>query len=138
MHGLEAAGRPFPFYQEILIRFVEPHQLLFTYAIPIGQLALGLTFISGGFVSLASVIGAIMLVNIALATASETPLRLALYLGGAVLMLVLGRMGAGLTWGLDRWVVLRSGSPMVLLPLRYSVPQYQKTSVDAPPARRRS
>lgn len=136
MHSIEAAGHSFPFYQEILTRFVETHQTLFTYAIPVCQLLVGLSFIGGALVSPAAVLGAVMLVNVAFATAYGSPGRLTMYLGGAVLLIVLGRMGAGLTWGLDRLIVLRYQSPAVLLPLRYSVPAYQKSATEQPPARR--
>lgn len=127
MMALEEAGRPFPFYEGVLVNFVDMHQTFFTYAVVLGQLLLGLSYASGAFVSLSSAVGAFMLLNIALATSYGAPGRMLTYLAGAVALLVMGRMGTGLTWGLDRWMVKRSRSALVLLPLRTKVPGFQKS-----------
>lgn len=127
MHALEAAGRPFPFYEGVLTSYVDAHQTLFIYVVVLGQLLLGLSFVTGAFVSLSSAAGAFLLLNIALATSYGAPARLATYLTGAAVLMLMGRLGAGLTWGVDRWLVRRSRSALVLLPLRRTVPAFQKS-----------
>lgn len=127
MLALEEAGRPFPFYADVLTTIIDAHQKFFTYAVVGGQLLLGASFVTGAFISLSSAAGAFMLINVALATTYGEPARLATYLAVAALLVLMGRMGAGLTWGMDRWMVHRSRSTLVLLPLRRTVPAFQKT-----------
>ena len=127
MLALEEAGRPFPFYESVLVNYVDAHQMFFTYLVVLGQLLLGLSFATGAFVSLSSAAGAFMLLNIALATSYGAPGRLAAYVAGAAVLVLMGRLGAGLTWGVDRWLVKRSRSTLVLLPLRRTVPAFQKS-----------
>jgi uncharacterized membrane protein YphA (DoxX/SURF4 family) len=127
MLALDAAGRPFPFYEGVLSGYVDVHQRFFTYAIVFGQVVLGLSLVTGALVSLSAAAGALMLLNIALATSYGAPGRLATYLAGTVLLVLLGRLAAGLTWGFDRWLVQRSRSALVLLPLRLTVPEFQKS-----------
>jgi uncharacterized membrane protein YphA (DoxX/SURF4 family) len=123
MHALEAAGHPFPFYETFLNSGVERHQALFTFGVSIGELLLGISLLLGAYVSLSSVFGAILLVNIALATTYGNWLHFAAHLAGAVALLLLGRIGAGLTWGLDAWLVDRLPPALVLFPLRRSPPR---------------
>ena len=127
MLALDAAGRPFPFYEVVLTNYVDAHQTIFTYLVVGGQLLLGLSFATGAFISLSSAAGAFMMLNIALATSYGSPARLATYLAGAAVLVLMGRLGAGLTWGVDGWVVNRSRSTLVLLPLRRTVPAFQKS-----------
>lgn len=127
VHAIEAAGSAFPFYQNFLARYVELHQTFFTYAVTLGELLLGVSYLTGAFVSISSVAGAFMILNYAFATCNGAPGRLAEHLAGAALLVLMGRLGAGLTWGLDRWLVGRSRSTLVLLPLRRSVPAFQKS-----------
>ncbi len=126
MHTLEEYGRPWPFYQEILSRYVELHQTYFTFAVSIGAVLLGVSFLLGAFVSLSSFFGAVMVLNFGLATSYGSPERCGLYLAGALVLLLMGRMGAGFTWGLDGWLVGRLPEIVVLLPLRLSVPAFRK------------
>ena len=127
MHAMEAAGRAFPFYEDFLARYVDTHQTFFAYAVGLGELLLGISYFTGTFISLSSLAGAFMVLNFAFATCYGAPGRLTAQVAGVVLLLMLGRMGAGLTWGLDRWLVRRSRSTFVLLPLRRTVPAYQKS-----------
>jgi thiosulfate dehydrogenase (quinone) large subunit len=128
MDSIERAGRAFPFYEGVLSNYVDTHQGFFTYAIPFGELLVGLSLVFGAFVSLSAAAGAFMIVNYTLATDYGSSQRLVEHLAMVVLLVTLGCMGAGLTWGLDRWLVRRSGSALVLLPLRRSVPNFQKSS----------
>ncbi len=127
MHTLEGLGQPWPFYQAFLERYVELHQTFFTFAFSCGEILLGVSFLLGALVSISSVGGAVLLVNIALATTYAAPGRLAAHLCGAALLLLMGRMGVGLCWGLDGWLVDRVNPVAVLFPLRLSVPTSLKT-----------
>ena len=128
MHTIERAGRAFPFYEGVLSNYVDAHQAFFTYAIPIGELLVGLSLVLGIFVSLFTAAGAFMIVNYILATDYGSTERIVEHLAMVALLVTMGWMGAGLTWGLDRWLVRRSKSTLVLLPLRRSVPTFQKSS----------
>jgi uncharacterized membrane protein YphA (DoxX/SURF4 family) len=123
MHSLDAAGRPFPFYGAFLYGPVENHQVFFTFAVVIGELLLGGSLLLGAYVSLSTVCGAILVANIALATGYGDWPRLGGHIAAAVLLVLLGRAGAGLTWGLDGWLVDRLHPALVLFPLRRSLPQ---------------
>ena len=127
IHAMEAAGRAFPFYEYFLARYVVSHQTFFTYAVALGELLLGVSYIAGACVSFSSAAGAFMILNFALATCYESPARLAGHAAVIALLVLMGRLGAGLTWGLDRWMVGRSRSTLVLLPLRRTVPAFQKS-----------
>jgi uncharacterized membrane protein YphA (DoxX/SURF4 family) len=127
MHKLEEFGQPWPFYQYFMSRYVEGHQTFFTFAVSFGEILLGVSFLLGAFVSLSSFAGAVMLVNIALATTYGFPERLAAHLGGAAVLLLMGSLGTGLTWGLDGWLVGRIPPLAVLLPLRRSIPAFLRT-----------
>ena len=128
MHSIERAGRAFPFYESVLYNYVDAHQGFFTYLIPCGELLVGLCLVAGAFVSLSAAAGAFMIVNYTLATCYGSTPRLVEHLAMVLLLVTIGWMGAGLTWGLDRWMVRRSRSTLVLLPLRRTVPTFQKSS----------
>jgi uncharacterized membrane protein YphA (DoxX/SURF4 family) len=123
MHAIESAGKPFPFYSSFLGSGVENHQVFFTFAVTIGGLLLGISLLLGAGVSLSAVCGAILLVNIALATDYGNWPHLGGHLAGAVALLALGRIGAGITGGLDGWLVERLPPALVLFPLRRSPPR---------------
>jgi uncharacterized membrane protein YphA (DoxX/SURF4 family) len=126
LHAMEDAGRAFPFYGQFMWPHVVGHQTFFTYVVALGELSLGLSFVTGAFVSISSLAGAFMLLNYALATCYEAPARLTGHLAGAALLVLMGCLGAGLTWGVDRWLVNQLESGLVLLPLRWKVPAFQK------------
>src|SRR3990172_867885 len=95
---LSEHGQPYYFYQRhFLWRFVELHQEFFAHAAAIGEILLGLSFLTGALVSLASLGGAFMMVNYGLATSAGKPLMMALHVVLALVFLTLGRFGAGLT-----------------------------------------
>jgi uncharacterized membrane protein YphA (DoxX/SURF4 family) len=122
LHHIVENGVPFPFYQRFLQRFVELHQELFAYTVAVGEILVGLSLLSGIWVS-GGVLGGIFLVaNFALATTwGNLPMLLA-HLGLLALLVVLGCCGAGLTWGCDGWLVTRMNEKIVLFPWRRSVP----------------
>lgn len=71
-----------------------------------GELLVGVALIFGAFVGIASVFGAFMNMNFMLAGAASTNPVLLL----ASILLILAWKTAG-WWGLDRWILLRLGTP---------------------------
>lgn len=116
--ALEEAGKPYAFYQPLLNRF-EFRQELLAHAVSIGEILLGVSYLSGALVSLASCAGAFLMINIALATSAGNIANLVVHLGFAVILLAMGRAGAGLQWGLDGWLAERVHEGLVLFPLRW-------------------
>lgn len=122
---LSEHGKPYYFYDRYFLgRFVMRHQELFAYAVGIGGILLGVSFLTGTLVSLAALGGAFMVVNLGLAVSAGKPLLMALHVLLALVFLVLGRYGAGLTWGGDGWLARRINEVLVLFPLRFSLPGY--------------
>lgn len=124
LHELDRHGAPFYFYRRFVLgRFVELHQELFAHAVAIGEILLGASFLTGTLVSAASVGGAFLMLNFGLATSAGDWPRLAAHILFALLFLWMGRRGAGLTWGVDGWLVERVHEGIVLFPLRLSLPE---------------
>ena len=120
---LSEHGQPYDFYDQYLLgRFVERHQELFAYTAAIGEILVGLSFLTGALVSLAALGGVFMMVNYGLAVSAGKPLVMALHVLFALAFLALGRYGAGLTWGVDGWLARRINEVFVLFPLRFSLP----------------
>jgi len=122
---LSEQGQPYYFYDRYFLgRFVELHQEFFAHLVAIGEILVGLGFLTGALVSLAALGGAFLMVNIGLAVSSGKPLVMAVHVLSALVFLVLGRYGAGLTWGVDGWLARRINEVLVLFPLRFSLPGY--------------
>jgi len=134
LHTLGDFGPAFPFYKEyVLLRMVEPHLQFFAYAIPIAEIALGVSFLLGGLVSWAAAGGAFLLLNIGLGMGYGEYWVLPLHLAGALLLITLARAGAGLTWGLDAVLVKRLPESLVLFPFRRRIPkELRRIRIDAP------
>lgn len=125
LHHLTDIGQPYSFYLPIVNRFVELNQTLFAFATALGEILVGLSLLLGMFVSVGALGGIFLLLNFALATSSGQPTRLAWHVALALLLLLLGRMGAGLKWGVDAWLVRRLKDWLVLFPLRWKAPQIE-------------
>jgi uncharacterized membrane protein YphA (DoxX/SURF4 family) len=123
LHELSDFGAPFPFYQKLLTRFVEHNQTLFAYLVGASGVLLGLSLLLGLLVSWSSLAGGFLLLNFACATSAGNPARLAGLLALAVALILLGRLGAGLKWGLDGWLIRHIKDWLVLFPLRLTAPQ---------------
>jgi uncharacterized membrane protein YphA (DoxX/SURF4 family) len=124
LHRLEALGRPFAFYQRIIARFFEFNQTMVIFAVAVCEILGGLMLLVGFQVSLASLGAAFLLMNYAFATTAGNWLHFSFYLAGALLLLLLGRMGAGLTWGVDGWLIRYWKDWLVLFPLRIRAPRH--------------
>lgn len=125
MSELAEHGKPYWFYENYFLdRFVELHQELFAYGAAIAAVLLGISFLSGALVSLGSVGGAAMTLSFGLATSAGGPVRMAVCGAGALVFVLLGRYGAGLTWGVDGWLAEHIHEGIVLFPLRGSLPPH--------------
>jgi len=123
LHRIGETGKPFPHYQRFLNRIVETQQEEFAYATAAGEILVGISLLSGLWVS-GGVLGGIFLVaNFALATTwGNIPMMLA-HVGLIAMLVGLGCCGAGLTWGCDGWLVQRLSPRVVLFPWRRRVPE---------------
>lgn len=122
MHRIRDEGRAFPLYEQFLLRVVEMRQEHFAYAVAAGETLLGISLLLGVWVSMSTLAGAFLVLNFALATTWDNlPMMLA-HLLLTVLLVLLGRCGAGLTWGLDRVLVDRIHERLLLFPWRPEIP----------------
>lgn len=118
-------GTPYAFYQRFFLsRFVEYNQEFFAYAVALGAIAVGLSFLAGAMVSWAALGGAFMMLNFGLATSAGKPLNMVLYALVALVFLALGRFGAGATWGVDGWLAKHVREGLIFFPLRFSLPRH--------------
>jgi uncharacterized membrane protein YphA (DoxX/SURF4 family) len=123
MHGLSGLGRPFPFFRPFLNRFVELRQTQVAELFAAAAIVIGVLLVIGLMVSWASLGAAGLLSGVLFATTYGSPLRLSAGLAAILAMLVLGRMAAGVTWGLDGWLLRHLKDWLVLFPLRLEVPR---------------
>lgn len=123
MQHLENYGRAFPLYQRFLTRFVEPNQEKFVYAVATVEILLGACLVTGTLVSLAAMAGAFLVMNYGLAISYGNIPAMAMHLLAIGVLFWLGRKGAGLTWGVDGWLVQRVNEAVVLFPLRTTLPE---------------
>lgn len=122
MHHLAEAGKPFPFYERFLRRFVELQQEEYAYAVAAGEMLVGLSLLLGAWVSAGVLGGIFLVVNLALATTWGNWPLLAAHMGLLALLVALGCCGAGLTWGCDGWLVSHVNEKLLLFPWRRGVP----------------
>lgn len=120
---LEALGQPFGFYKKIINRYFEFHQTLIVFTVAVCEILGGILLILGAMVSLVALGAIVLLLNYAFATTYGNPLHFSYYAGGALFLLFLGRMGAGLTWGIDGWLIRYLQDWLVLFPLRLTAPR---------------
>jgi len=127
MLELSEHGQPYAFYyRNVLGRYVLMHQELFAYALAIGEILVGLSFLTGALVSLGALGGAFLMLNFGFAVSAGKPALMAMHVFFALVFLALGRYGAGLTWGVDGWLARRINEVIILFPLRLSLPDYFK------------
>ena len=123
MERLHDFGAPFGFYRRfVLSPYVELNEEGFVFGLSIIAIVVGWLLVIGVFVSLTSILGAGLLANFALATTAGRWGSFALYIGLALSLLLIGRVGGGLTWGLDSKLIQRLPPWMVLFPLRMTEP----------------
>jgi uncharacterized membrane protein YphA (DoxX/SURF4 family) len=120
---LSELGRPAGFYQKIINRYIELNQTPVAMGAAIISILVGVALVLGFLVSLAVLAGAALVMNFALATMGGRIPEFSMFCAGSLALLLLGRLGAGLTWGLDGWLVGYLKEWLVLFPLRLSAPQ---------------
>ncbi len=103
---------PFPFYKPFLGHWVAPHPVFWAYVVGWGELAIGLSLLSGWRVRAASLGGLFEMLNLLAATGYSPGPHADLwkYFGAnldhicpALLFLIFLFSRAGETWGLDGW-----------------------------------
>lgn len=109
---------PFSFYRPFLAHVVEPHTVFWAFFVGFGELAIGLSLVSGLFVRAASAGGFFEMLNLFAATgmAPGPHAELWRYFGAnldhlcpALLFVIFFFGRAGETWGLDAWRAARRG-----------------------------
>ena len=107
---------PFPFYQPFLAHVVSPHPVFWAHVVGFGELAIGLSLVSGWLVRAASVGGLIEMLNLLAATGMAPGAHADLwkYFGAnlehicpALLFVIFFFSRAGETWGVDGWLAER-------------------------------
>ncbi|MBI3644886.1 MAG: hypothetical protein HY233_02825 [Acidobacteriales bacterium] len=122
LEHLTATGGPVRIYRDIFLRVVEPRETLVVYFASTVSILLGLLYLTGTLISLTSLASSFLVVNYGLASSSWNRPRQLLFFLATVLLLMLGRMGAGCTWGVDGWLIRRFKDWLVLFPLRRKAP----------------
>lgn len=113
-------GAAVGFYGVFLLKVVLPHVVFFGYLVGAVELFIGLSLVTGAGVRIASVIGALHMINLILATWWEPGHNVPIwrYFGAELdhlpllfLFLIFCSSNAGQTWGVDSWRRGRPGRP---------------------------
>lgn len=123
LRKLMSTGGPIRFYRTFALPFIERHETSVTHLIAAANIGVGLFYVTGTLISLTSLAAAFLVVNIGLASSSWNRPRQALFVLATALLLMVGRSAAGLTWGVDGWLIRRFQDWLVLFPLRRKAPQ---------------
>ena len=122
LEHLTATGGPVRHYLRMYL-FIERHETAFAFLSASASICAGVFLVTGTLVSLTSLGASALVLNYALASSSGNwPRFLALFAVAGVLLL-LGRLAAGLTWGVDGWLIEHLEDWLVLFPLRRRAPQ---------------
>ena len=122
MRRLNSTGGPIRFYR-VVLPFIERHETSLTHLVGFANIGIGVFYVTGTLVSLTSLAAAFLVANFGLASSSWNRPRQAIFALLTLLLLMIGRAGAGLTWGVDGWLVKRFQDWLVLFPLRWKAPQ---------------
>ena len=122
MRYLDLTGGPMRFYRDFALPVIERHETLLTHVVGFASIAVGVLYVTGTLVSLTSLLAAFLVANFGLASSSMNRTREVVFLLLTLLMLMLGRVGAGLTWGVDGRLIRRFQDWLVLFPLRRKAP----------------
>ena len=119
---LMATGGPVRAYLRLYL-LIERHETVVAYLSASASICAGVFFITGTLVSLTSLAASALVMNYALASSSGNWPHFLALLAAALTLLLVGRLGAGCTWGVDGWLIERFKDWMVLFPLRWRAPQ---------------
>jgi uncharacterized membrane protein YphA (DoxX/SURF4 family) len=123
LRRLNDTGGPVRVYRSVVLPFIERHETSLTHAVGIGNIVVGLFYVTGTLISLTSLAAAFLVANYGLASSSTNRPRMAIFALVTLLLLMLGRAAPGLTWGVDGWLIRRFHDWLVLFPLRRKAPQ---------------
>lgn len=137
LHRIRGRGQAFPLYDQFLFRFVEMQQEQYSYAVAIGESLVGISLLLGIWVSFGTLVGAFLVLNFALATTWDNVPQMLAHLLLVALLVLLGRGGAGLTWGLDRVLINFVNKRAMLFPWNPKVPTNPVRLVPLQPPGRR-
>ena len=104
-----AAGNPVGGYKEFLEGTVLPHSQLFATLQTYGEAAVGLGLILGLLTGLTALVGLFLSLNYGLASQWMSFGQQGFHVLLVTSMIVFLGARAGRTWGLDRWILARSG-----------------------------
>ncbi len=121
LEHLTATGGPVRYYLRMYL-FIERHETLFAFFSAWASICAGFFFVTGTLMSLTSLGAAALVLNYALASSSGNWTRFLTLLAAAGVLLLLGRLAVGLTWGVDGWLIKRLKDWLVLFPLRRKSP----------------
>lgn len=122
LRWLTETGGPVRLYQRF-VPFIERNETNLAFLAAAANIGVGLFFVSGALISLASLAAAALVLNYALASSSANYPHFIACLSGSAVLLALGRLGAGLTWGVDAWLIQRFQDWLVLFPLCRKAPE---------------
>ena len=121
LEHLSRTGGPVRGYWR-LSPFFERYETAVAFFSAWASICAGVFFISGTLISLTSLGASALLMNYALASSSGNWPHFLALLASALTLLLLGRLGAGCTWGVDAWLIERFQDWLVLFPLRRKSP----------------
>lgn len=121
LEHLTATGGPVRIYWRMYL-FIERHETAFAFLSASASICAGVFFITGTLISLTSLGASALVLNYALASSSGNWPRFLTLLATTGVLLLLGRLAVGLTWGVDGWLIERLKDWLVLFPLRLKAP----------------
>jgi uncharacterized membrane protein YphA (DoxX/SURF4 family) len=121
LEHLAATGGPVRGYWRIF-PYIERYETTLAYFYAAASICAGVFFVTGTLISLTSLGASALVLNYALASSSGNWPRFLTLLAAAGVLLLLGRLAVGLTWGVDGWLIERFKDWLVLFPLRRKAP----------------
>ena len=104
-----AAGNPLEWYKNFLEGTVLPHAAIFATLQAYGEVAAGLGLLLGLLTGLSALIGLFLALNFGLASQWMSFGQQGFHLLLVTSMIIFLGARAGRTWGIDRWILARSG-----------------------------
>ena len=119
---LAETGGPVRFYRAFALPYFERYETSLVFMAAAANIGVGLFFVTGTLISLTSLGAAALVLNYALASSSGNWPRFLTHIAVALALLLIGRLGAGLAWGVDGLLIERYKHWLVLFPLRRWAP----------------
>jgi thiosulfate dehydrogenase [quinone] large subunit len=113
-----ADGNPVGFFRDFLERTVVPHGAAFAQLTALGEVAVGLGLVFGGFTTLAAAAGLFLVLNYGLAVQWQSSAEHGFHYLLITSLVVILATCAGRVWGLDGWArTYHPGSWLARVPL---------------------